>query len=58
MRNAEFDEIVLESAQIGGQLDFTGSTFHGDVTLNGAHIDGAIQLSSDIRNWSLGDMRN
>jgi hypothetical protein len=50
MRDAEFDEIVLENAQIGGQLDFSGSTFHKNVTLNGAHIGGALQFVS--AQWS------
>ena len=55
MYDAEFHEIVLENAEIGGQLDFSGSTFHENVTLNGAHIGGALQFVSAQRSpaqWS------
>src|SRR5262249_58549912 len=50
MDNSEFAEVDLENAQIGGQLDFSGSTFHENVTLNGAHIGGTVQFVS--AQWS------
>lgn len=39
-RKTEFNEVDLERAKIGGNLDMSGSTFHADFNLNSTSIEG------------------
>jgi hypothetical protein len=56
MYRSDFAAINLVNAQVGGLLDCSGATFHQEINLTGAHIDGPLQFGSakGAARWSRG----